>query len=498
MEVNFQKSYCSCLDSVLGEMQSGEQTQEIRLTEGMPDVGRILAAWGQPILRGKEWGTDTVSFTGGMMVWVLYAPEDGSGERCLEGWIPFQMRWDLPEDLPEGKIRLRLLSRLVDARSVSPRKILVRGGLSALMEAFVPAELPLFQPESVPEGVELLKNTYPVRMAKEAGEKAFTVEEDLTLPDSAPQPEQIVYYRADPRVTDRKVLSEKVVFRGNTALHLLYRSEDGKLHSWDFDLPFSQYAELAGEYGPDAQADFALCPTGMELELDSEGRLHLKCGIAAQFVITDREQLELVEDAYSPGRELTLQTQTQELPVILERRKETMYPEQTVAAEGERVADALFLPDFPRARRGDSGVTLEQPGVFQLLYYGDDGSLRSGNARWEGSVNLPSDANAQLTGIPLPAMPQAALGSGQITLKAELPLEVTASARQPQTMVTGLVQGEARKPDPTRPSLILRRAGEDSLWEIAKAANSTVRSIQEANGLQSEPVPGQMLLIPIP
>ena len=148
--------------------------------------------------------------------------------------------------------------------------------------------------------------------------------------------------------------------------------------------------------------------------------------------------------------------------------------------------------------RGDSGVTLEQPGVFQLLYYGDDGSLRSGNARWEGSVNLPSDANAQLTGIPLPAMPQAALGSGQITLKAELPLEVTASARQPQTMVTGLVQGEARKPDPTRPSLILRRAGEDSLWEIAKAANSTVRSIQEANGLQSEPVPGQMLLIPIP
>ena len=175
-----------------------------------------------------------------------------------------------------------------------------------------------------------------------------------------------------------------------------------------------------------------------------------------------------------------------------------MYPEQTAAAEAESVADALFLPDFPRASRGDSGVTLEQPGMFQMLYYGDDGSLHSGNTRWEGSLNLPSDASIQLTGIPMSAMPQTSLGSGQITLKAELPVEVTATARQPQTMVTGLVLGEVRKPDPTRPSLILRRAGEDSLWEIAKAANSTVRSIQEANGLQSEPVPGQMLLIPIP
>ena len=205
-----------------------------------------------------------------------------------------------------------------------------------------------------------------------------------------------------------------------------------------------------------------------------------------------------MEDAYSPGQELTLQTQTQELPVILERRKEMLYPEQIMAAEAESVADTLFLPDFPRVRRGDSGVTLEQPGMFQVLYYGDDGSLRSGNTRWEGSVSLPSDAGTQLAGVPMPAMPQAAVGNGQILLKAELPLELTASARQPQTMVTGLMLGENRKPDPTRPSLILRRAGEDSLWEIAKAANSTVRSIQEANGLQSEPVPGQMLLIPIP
>ena len=43
---------------------------------------------GQTILRGKEWRSDSVSFSGGMMVWILYAPEDGSEERCIDGWIP--------------------------------------------------------------------------------------------------------------------------------------------------------------------------------------------------------------------------------------------------------------------------------------------------------------------------------------------------------------------------------------------------------------------------
>lgn len=496
MDVHFQRNFCPCQSMVLHETQNAEQTQEIRLTEGMPDVGRILSAWGQPILRGKEWGSDSLSFTGGMMVWVLYVPEDGSPEQCLEGWIPFQMRWDLPEDVPEGRMQLRLIPRMVDARSVSPRKILVRAGMGAMVQAFVPAEIPLSVPDSVPEDVELLKSTYPVRLLKETGEKAFTVDEELTLPDSAPQPEQIIYYRADPRITDRKVLSEKVVFRGNTCLHILYRGEDGQLHSWDFDLPFSQVAELSGEYGPEAQAEFALCPTSMELELE-EGRLELKCGMAAQYGITDREQLELVEDAYSPGREITVQTEPIQIPAELDKRRETLYAEQTIPAQAVSAVDMGFLPDYPRQRFRDGAVVLEQPGTFQVLYNGEDGALHAGTARWDGELSMKADDNAQLSAVPAPAAPSATLTGSQLTVKAELPIEITARANQRIPMVTGLTLGQTRKPDPARPSLILRRAGEDSLWQIAKASNSTVASIREANALEGEPAPGQLLLIPI-
>lgn len=492
MDVIFQNRQLTCLIPVIQDARNSEQTQEIKLTEGMPDVGRILSAWGQPILRGKEWDMDTLNYTGGMMVWVLYAPEDGSTERCIEGWIPFQMRWDLPEELAEGQIRLRLLPRLVDARSVSPRKILVRAGMAVLAEAFASGQIPVPELEIAPDGVELLRRTYPVRLMKEAGEKSFVVDEELSLPDSAPQPEQIIYYHAEPKVTDRKVLSEKVVFRGSTNLHTLYRGEDGQPHSWDFDLPFSQYAELSGEYGQEAQAEFALCPTSMELELDA-GHLRFRCGLTAQYGISDREQLSLVEDAYSPKRELTIQSQTLELPVILETRRETVFAQENLSEEVNTAADVRFLPDFPKQRCREGAVELELPGVFQSLYIGEDGSMGAGTVRWEGSLKLNADENALLTAVPAPASAQFSAGS----VKAELPLELTTTARQRLPVVSGLTLGEERRPDPSRPCLILRRAGGESLWQIAKEAHSTASSIREANNLQAEPAPGQLLLIPV-
>lgn len=497
MKLQFKKSVLSCLDTALREKRSAEQTQEIKLPDSMPDIGHIIAAWGQCILRGKEWRSSEIGFSGGMMVWVLYAPEDGSRERCIDAWIPFQMKWDLPDGTPEGRIRMTAVPRFVDARSVSPRKIMVRAGMSAMAEAFAPMEAEVFAPEESQAAVELLRSTYPVRLPMEAGEKTFLMDEDLTLPASAPQPESIIYFRLNPRITDKKDLGNKVVFRGNGNLHTLYRSEEGQLHSWDFELPFSQYAELDGEHGTDAMADIVLSPTSLELELDDEGHMRFKGGIVAQYLISDKQMVEVVEDAYSPGRELQMQSQELELPAVLENRRENIYGEQTLPAEANLTADVSFSPDLPRQRRSENGVELEFPGTFQVLYYGEDGILRSGTARWEGSQTLRADENSQITVLPTPAEPQAVVGSGQILLKADIPLELTVDTRQRIPMVTGVELGEQREADPNRPTLILRRAGESRLWDIAKKSGSTMEAIRKANNLQNEPTPGQILLIPV-
>ncbi len=498
MELQFEKTLCHFLRDAAGEEQAQEQTQEIKLPDGMPDVGRVIQTWGQVILRGKEWRGDSVSANGGVMVWVLYGPEDGTEPRVLESWIPFRMKWDLPQGTGEGDIRVCCLLRSVDARTISPRKILARAGICCRAEAWAPDTAEVAASVQAPEQVELLKRSYPVRLAKEAGEKPFVLDEELSFPAVAPKPERLICATMQPQITDQKVMTDKAVFRGSGNLHTLYRGEDGGIHSWDFELPFSQFGDLRGSFSPEAQLSVRPCVTSLETELGSERQLRVKCGIVAQYLTDDQQLLEVVEDAYSPRREVQVQKSELMLPVILDRRMETICCQQTIPMDPGQVADSAFFPDYSRQRRTEEGVELENSGLFQILGNGGDGALRSGNARWEESTSIPAGEKTRLVAWVQPmGRPQVAMGDGVVNLSMDLQMSLETLGESGIPMVTSLEVGGLREKDPAAPALILRRSGAEDLWTLAKRCGSTVGAIREANDLQEEPDPGRMLLIPV-
>lgn len=498
MELQFKKSTIPYLNQVLREVQNQEQTQEIRLTDGMPDIGKILCAWGQVIARSKEWRNDSTAYSGGVMVWVLYAPEDGTQPRALESWIPFQMKWDLPRDSRDGTLRVDCLLRFVDARTVSARKIMVRCGVSALAEALVAAEADTYLPDEVPQDVQLLRNTYPIRLPREAGEKEFLIDEELNLPPSCPQPEKLVYYTMQPEITEQRILSDKAVFRGNGNLHILYRSEDGTLCAWDFELPFSQLTELEGNYSPEGSVDVQMGITSLELDVDDENHLRLKCGLVGQYLVQDQQWMEIVEDAYSTGRDLDSTRRMLELPAILESRNENIYAEAAIPQETNGIVDCNFLADQPRVRRNGDSMELELPGQFQVLYYDENGALQGSTARWEGQwqMNAAPDTRIGATVQPL-SKANAASNGGMLRMEGQLHLGVETAGAQGMSTVTELELGEEKIPDPARPSLILRRVDREPLWDIAKGSGSTMDAIRQVNNLEDEPKPGQILLIPV-
>lgn len=497
MDITFSNTVFNSLKPVLSQVASEEQTQEMRLPEGMPDVGRVISAWGQCVVRSKEWNIDTIQCAAGMMIWVLYAPENGSAPQMINTWIPFQFRWELPDGTPEGKLLVQCLTRFADARSVSPRKIMIRCGMSALIQAYVSEKTTVASAEKEWPGIEVLNTKYPVRIQKEAGEKVFQLDEELSVPESAPKPDGIIYCAVSPCLLDCRVLTDKLAFRGEGKLHILYRSQEGQLHSWDFSVPFSQYTLLDEHYGSDAQAETFLCITGLEAEVQENGMFRVKCGIVCQYLISDRQMLEIAEDAYSLKNELDLQRISINPNTILERRSEKLHPEQSVNAEVNIVPDVAFLPDFPRTSRIGEEMKVLWPGYFQVLFYGADGQLYASTARWEGEWKTTMDSNVFLRAIPGQPEVHAVIGSGAVSLSAELPVAMEVSTEQSLSMITGIQLGQAIKRDTARPSLILKRAGEQSLWELARNCGSTREAIRTANALSGEPAVEQMLLIPV-
>lgn len=498
MELQFDTVKIPCLRQVNSQIQSQEQTQELRLNDGLPDIGRVLGAWGQVIIRGKEWRGDDIGVSGGVMAWVLYAPEDGSQAQCVECWIPMSMKWDIPDTGVDGNILCHGLLRSVDARTLSSRKLMVRTTVGMLGQAYVPYESRYFVPQQVPEDIQLQRKNYPVCLAKEAGEKAFMIDEELTLPTSAPIMEKLVRYSLQPEVSDQKVLGDKVVFRGNCLLHILYRTAEGALSSWDFEIPFSQYSELHQEYGHEAQVQLIPLVTAMELEQGEEGRLRLKAGLSGQYMLYDTQEIPVVADAYSPDRTVTLTSETIDIPNVLERQSQRIRAEQTAPFGSSRVADAAFYPGSPRMQQRPGELAVELPGIFQTLYYDAEGMLQAAATHWQGDMAVPMEDSTQMDiWVSASGKPQAAAGEESTVLCGEVLMDTVLSQMAQMPMVTGLTVGELKEKDPGRPSLILRKAGQEGLWEIAKHCGSTVDAIAQANHLQGDPDPDKMLLIPV-
>ena len=497
MELQFEKKPCGFLRYCVSQVREQEQTQEIRLPDGMPDIGAILGAWGQCVIRGKEWDGDSVGVSGGVMARVLYTAADTGDAHVVEVWLPVHIKCNKPQSAKNGQIRCLWQIKGLDGRVLSARKMMVRANVSALMQAVEHCEEMLSQPPQPPEDVQLLVRSYPMQMHMEAGEKSFMLDEQLDLPRELPKPENIVSCTVMPQVNEQQVMGSKAVIRGVCPVRMLYMDADGKLCSYDTGFPFSQIAELDREFGEDASLGTMMAVSGLETEL-IDGAVRLKCGLIAQYMVDQRVMVELVEDAYSPYRQVNVQLQQLQLPAVLDLQQEQVSFECGIDEKAMTVADVTLYPQHPAVRRAGDLTEMVCGGQVQVLYYDENGMLRGRSGRWSREWELPVSESAEVYGLLWGCSGAVAMiHADQVRVTGELSVQTCTLARQGMPMVTGLEMGDKTLPDPARASLILRRGDGMSLWTLAKENGSTMEAIRKANNLSGELTDERMLLIPV-
>lgn len=496
MEIKFQsknlRSLCCCTD----KHQTQEQTQEVRLPDGMPDIERVLTCWGRPVIRGKEWQNGAMSVSGGVMVWLLYAPEGGSEPRSVQTWIPFQMRWEFPQTRHDGYIFVVPGLKSLDARSTSPRKMMIRANISVWGRGLVGEDTQIYSPEQIPTDVELLQSDYPMQIPMEAGEVPVHLDETFELKNMHPVPEQILKQDISTCITEQRVMASRLVFRGKGKLDIVYLS-GGKIYTAQQDFSFSQYADLDGEYSQAACAQVVSVVTNLELD-QGESALTLKCDLAAQYVIFDRVMIQLTEDAYSNLRPVTLENTQLQLQRLLDRRTEELHFEQAMQLQAERIADISCLYELPRQQQTTENSELLIPMQLQVLYYDPEGKLQSSQTRVEHCLPMLSGGDVTVNGIICGGRaPEGIVSGQQVDIRWDVNVDTAYYAQDGQWMVSAVGLGELQQPDPARASVILRRFDRGTLWDTAKSCGSTVAAIRSANHLESEPEYGKMLLIPV-
>ena len=113
-----------------------EETLESIVPDACPDIARIVSASAKVFLKDKELGEGTLRLNGTAKVTVLYIPEGEELARALEVAIPIQCIRDDPRFHAGCPVLADLQTPSADARTINPRKILVRVNVSVWAAAY--------------------------------------------------------------------------------------------------------------------------------------------------------------------------------------------------------------------------------------------------------------------------------------------------------------------------------------------------------------------------
>jgi hypothetical protein len=501
MELVFETKTASWLQPVIRQTRSQEETAEIIVPDSCPDIGRIVFTGAAAVLRQKECRAGSALVTGGVRAAVLCMPEDNSGPRVLDAYLPFSLRFDQPGVTDETRLSVQLQVRSADARLIHSRKALVRVTVGCTAEGWNEAEETFPAIQDPPEALQLKKQSYPLLLPSEQAEKAFVLSEELELPAGKPDAARVCFFDARPAVLESKLVGSKAVFKGVLDVHLLYLSPEGGADVFSQQLPFSQYCELRHEYDEDA---LAVVPavTGAELEPDGEEgrRFLLTVQVTAQCLASAVRQEELCEDAYAVKGRFTPEWREYQLDCRLDGQTLRAPLQGAVKAPARAVVDsAVYLGEIAQERTA-GGVRVRVPASVNVLYLDEQGALQGASGAAEAvcetalAENGVCFARASLApgGFAAPA-------AGGAEPRCDVLLELGSSAKESLRTLSGGTLEEEEKAGAERPSVVLLRSRtRQPVWNLAKKYGTTVEAIRQANRLEADLAEeGELLLIPM-
>lgn len=504
MDFELERLQLRGFDTALDTTLSKEETLEMIVPDACPDILRVIETDGTVLLSRREAQNGTVELAGTFKLSVLYLPDGERGTRHLDVTIPFACSVEGKDITPACAVVAMARLCHADAKALNPRKILARAEAVIDITVYTPRNDGICGaiPEGTAQGVEQLTEKQEVYLTACVQEKPFSCSDEISLSASRAAPVELLHSRAELNCGERKIIGNKLIFKGSANIMLLYRGEDDGLYTSLGELPFSQIMEVSG-VGEEAESELALALTGLSCVLDAgDPRLvNVNIEALAQAAVRETRIVEVLADAYSTKEYLTAQWEAHTVDRCLDRGTRTQsFREawETVVPMREVVDCRAAVGTVSQIREG-AKLTLSAAVEVRVLYRGEDGELNFTihPITVPCPLDLPDSAfcfcRCEVVGD---VYATAAMGGLEVRLS--LDFHYCAIARRQFTSLSDLCPGEPPECSGAQPSLTLRTLeGGERLWDVAKAYGTTIADIVKVNELEeASQAAGRLLLIP--
>ncbi len=500
MELQFEPRPLHYLCKVLQETKCQEETIETIVPDSYPDVQQMLCGSAFAAVRSKECHTGCVTVSGGIQAKTMYMAEGETTPRCLEAYLPFHVKVESAGLTESAQTMFRVWVRNVDVRMLNSRKIVIRVNLCWELTAYDRCEETLYDLREKPEELQTNMVEYTLPLPVETAQRDFQMTEKMSFPAARPLVGDV--YRFMPRLelTEKRLAGNKAVFKGVACFKTLYGTEGGTLATQEMEIPFSQYCELSNVYEED-EMDLQLLLSGCETErmLMPEGEtLSVTLQILAQCVVKQKKTVQMVQDAYCIGGDLSPRWSQYAFQNRLDRQAVSTTVRESREMNVADVVQVWTTQEPVQTARVADGMQITAPVNVSVLYLDGAGEYHYTGFRSEvtekislhekATCHVQADVSGDVTAIP---------AGGGLELRYPVLMTLESYADETYRCLCGGEMQMWEEKKKNRPAVIARRTRSgETLWDIAKASGTTVEKIRRANHLDADATEAGVLLIP--
>lgn len=480
------------------------------LPDYYPDIFRVLKCRLFPRIVSQSINGDKLTYELCAVIRIMYVSENSDKLSCIEQKLSYTRSCDIPSGLKNPCISVTAKADYINCRVVNQRRLDLRAAATCKVKLCSERGRSAVS-DACGCGIQLYHEpvTYPT--GRLYASKRITIVEELELGDTKPPVSTIIRSDCIATLSEKKLVSGKLVVKGEAYINVLYGSEDGDtntLETMRFSVPLSQIIDVDG-IDERFESYVELAQSGCNIIVKGENQKTLECEIV--LLVNCRavkyETGEFVTDVYSTGYDIEVDMSDEKIETVpVSICEPHSHSARLVCQDGEIAAvydnwcsvsnvsgrysfdkNSLVVSgnlSFALVGRNDAGmpIYLETDTAFEHTVESE--------CVTQDSIIEP---RVELVGCSYTLSDQTS-----VEIKAELSICGTVSKLISKKLVTDIRVSDEQsvKERPSALRLYYAKSGE-RVWDIAKKYRVALSAVMNENELASDVLcDDKMLLIP--
>lgn len=509
MEMKINREELCSSEVILKTKQEQSIELDYVLPDYYPEIFKLLKCFATPYIVSYNVSGSKLTYELCVYIKVCYSDEESSVIHVVDQKMMFTKTVELGKICNSPTVSLIPAVDYLNCRAVNSRRLDIRGAVS--VDICVSDEC---KTEVICDvygmGIELDKKNVEYPVSRLYAEKMLTVNDDFELGISKSAINNIIYSRASVTSTDKKIIANKAVTKGEISIDMLYTCDENKIESLSFTLPFSQIVDMDGlddRFECYVDADIVNCEITPRSDGDGNTKV-VDCSVSVRLKCTAVRMgsTELVCDEFSTEYETSDQRENVRYNAKPQWINSNFFSVCSVEM-GENEIEKVYgvISDVKSCNftvcEDKSSLEAEGTVCCTVIAGTIGGEILFSDKEYSFTYNIPVELTSDECNIDMKAISGSCSynigANGNIEVKTEIKLCGSVCCVESSEYIVDIFADEnspiSKNSDCTM-KLYFCESGE-KLWDIAKRFHSSAELIMDENDIDGDNVSSDMMLI---